>query len=131
MCSASNYAEGHYTLGRDILDKSLDRIRKMSESCNNLAGFLIYHSLCGGTGSGFGTLLLERLSVDYKKIPKATITQYQSQKYASNIVEPYNVVLANQHMTEHADLTISFNNQALYKICHKLELEMPTMPEIN
>ncbi len=28
---------------------------------------MIYHSSSGGTGSGLGSLLLERLSVDYGK----------------------------------------------------------------
>ena len=30
-----------------------------------LQGFLVYHATGGGTGSGMGALILERLSVDY------------------------------------------------------------------
>lgn len=34
------------------------------------AGFFVFHSFGGGTGSGFGALLLERLSQDYGKKSK-------------------------------------------------------------
>ena len=44
---------------------SLDCIRKLAESCSNLEGFFIYNSVGGGTGSGFGTLMERRLSVEY------------------------------------------------------------------
>ena len=43
-------------------------------SCSQ--GFLIFHSFGGGTGSGFGSLLLERLSVDYGKKSKLGFSIY-------------------------------------------------------
>lgn len=51
----------------EILDDVLDRIRRMSDQCDGLQGFLFTHSLGGGTGSGLGSLLLEQLSLDYGK----------------------------------------------------------------
>lgn len=36
-------------------------MRKMAEGCHNLEGFMIYHSYGGGTGSGFGNLMIERM----------------------------------------------------------------------
>jgi hypothetical protein len=36
--AANNYARGHYTIGKEIVDLVLDRIRK-------LVGFVIYYSL--------------------------------------------------------------------------------------
>jgi tubulin alpha len=65
--AANNYARGHYTIGKELVDVVLDRIRKLSDNCTGLQGFLVFHSFGGGTGSGFGALLLERLSVDYGK----------------------------------------------------------------
>jgi tubulin alpha len=62
--AANNYAQGHYTVGKEIIDLTLDRIRKPADQCRGMQGFLIFHSFCGGTGAGFGSLLLERLSVD-------------------------------------------------------------------
>ena len=65
--AANNYARGHYTIGKEIIDNVLDRIRKLSDNCSGLQGFLVFHSFGGGTGSGFTSLLMERLSVDYGK----------------------------------------------------------------
>merc|ERR1712168_40530 len=61
--AANNYARGHYTIGKEIVDLVLDRIRKLADACTGLQGFLIFHSFGGGTGSGFTSLLMERLSV--------------------------------------------------------------------
>ena len=39
-------------------------------------GFLVFHSFGGGTGSGFTSLLMERLSVDYGKKSKLEFAIY-------------------------------------------------------
>ncbi|XP_013857828.1 tubulin alpha chain [Austrofundulus limnaeus] len=57
--AANNYARGHYTIGKEIIDPVLDRIRKLADQCTGLQGFLVFHSLGGGTGSGFTSLLME------------------------------------------------------------------------
>jgi tubulin alpha len=57
--AANNYARGHYTIGKEIVDLVLDRIRKLADSCTGLQGFLVFHAVGGGTGSGLGALLLE------------------------------------------------------------------------
>ena len=48
----------------------------MSENASGLQGFVIYHSFGGGTGSGFGALLLERLAGDYGKKSKIGFSIY-------------------------------------------------------
>ena len=45
--AANNYARGHYTIGKDIIELVLDRIRKMADQCTGLQGFLIFHSFGG------------------------------------------------------------------------------------
>jgi tubulin alpha len=39
-------------------------------------GFLVFHSFGGGTGSGFASLLMERLSVEYGKKSKLGFSIY-------------------------------------------------------
>ena len=39
---------------------------------------MVFHSVGGGTGSGLGSLLLERLSVDYGKKSKLGFTVFPS-----------------------------------------------------
>ena len=41
-------------------------------------GFLVFHSFGGGTGSGFASLLLERLKVEYRKKPVLAFSIYPS-----------------------------------------------------
>lgn len=68
--AANNYARGHYTVGKELIDTVLDRLRRLADACSGLQGFFVFHSFGGGTGSGFGALLLERLSQDYGKKSK-------------------------------------------------------------
>ena len=63
----SNYAQGHYTIGKEIIDLVLDQIQKLADQCVGLQGFLVLHSFGGDTGSRFISLLIEHLSIDYGK----------------------------------------------------------------
>lgn len=47
-----------------------------ADPCTGLQGFLVFHSFGGGTGSGFSSLLMERLSVDYGKKSKLEFAVY-------------------------------------------------------
>lgn len=40
--AANNYARGHYTVGKEIIDVVLDRIRRLTENCTGLQG--IFHN---------------------------------------------------------------------------------------
>ncbi|KAG0414097.1 hypothetical protein HPB47_008737 [Ixodes persulcatus] len=80
--AANNYARGHYTIGKEIVDLVLDRIRKLADQCTGLQGFLVFHSFGGGTGSGFTSLLMERLSVDYGKKSKLEFSIYPAPQVA-------------------------------------------------
>ena len=42
-------------------------MRREIEKCDSFEGFLILHSVGGGTGSGLTSLLCERMSVEYGK----------------------------------------------------------------
>ena len=74
--AANNYARGHYTIGKEQIDTAVNRIRKLADNCNGLQGFLVFHSFGGGTGSGFTSLLMERLSIDYGKKAKLGFSIY-------------------------------------------------------
>ena len=78
--AANNFARGHYTIGKEIFDLCLDRIRKLADQCTGLQGFLVF-AIGGGTGSGLGSLLLERLSVDYGKESKLGFTKCRVVKW--------------------------------------------------
>ena len=50
--AANNFARGHYTIGKEMVDLVLDRIRKLADQCTGLQGFLIFHSFGGGNWIG-------------------------------------------------------------------------------
>ena len=79
--AANNFARGHYTVGKEMIDKVNDRLRKMVDNCDNVQGFVINHSVGGGTGSGLGALILERIAVDYRKKSKVNIYITQNRSY--------------------------------------------------
>lgn len=115
--AASNFARGHYTIGCDLIDLVADRIRRCTEGCSSLQGFLISHSLGGGTGSGFTTLLLERLCVDYEKKSKLEFAIVPSPTISPAIVEPYNAIMHTYASLDLSDCAFLFDNEAIYQIC--------------
>jgi hypothetical protein len=45
--AANNYARGHYTVGKEIIDTVLEKLRKIADQCTGLQGFLVFHSFGG------------------------------------------------------------------------------------
>merc|ERR1711962_407510 len=65
--AANNFARGHYTVGKEVIDMVMEKIQKEAEQAASVQGFFIFHSFGGGTGSGFTSLLQERLSLEFSK----------------------------------------------------------------
>jgi tubulin alpha len=103
ILKAAADARGHYTVGKELIDPVMDKLRRLADNCSGLQGFFVFHSFGGGTGSGFGALLLERLSTDYGKKSKLEFCVYPAPQLSSSIVEPYNSVLTTHTTLEHSD----------------------------
>jgi tubulin alpha len=130
--AANNYARGHYTVGKEIIDVVLDKIRRLADQCGGLQGFFIYHAVGGGTGSGQASLLLEKLSTDYPKKPKLAFSIYPAPMVSTAVVEPYNAVLSTHALLEYTDVDFVFDNEAIYDICRRnLDMNTPTYKNLN
>ena len=130
--AANNYARGHYTIGKELIDNVLDRVRRLSDNCSGLQGFLIFHSFGGGTGSGFTSLLMERLTMDYGKKAKLEFAIYPAPKVSTAVVEPYNSILTTHTTMEHSDCAFMVDNEAIYDICKRnLGVERPSYENLN
>ena len=130
--AANNYARGHYTIGKDFIDQVVDRLRKLAEQCTGLQGFLVFRSFGGGTGSGFTSLLMDRLSVDYGKKSKLEFSIYPAPQIATAVVEPYNSILTTHATLEHSDCSFMVDNEAIYDICRRnLDIERPNYTNLN
>merc|ERR1711878_144478 len=130
--AANNFARGHYTVGKEMIDKVNDRLRKLVDNCDNVQGFVVNHSVGGGTGSGLGALMLERIAVDYRKKSKLGFEVYPSPTISSCVVEPYNSMLTTHWLLDHTEVSIVLDNEAIYEICQKnLDIKRPSYDTLN
>jgi len=130
--AANNFARGHYTVGKELMDTVNDRLRKMVDNAENVQGFIVNHAVGGGTGSGMGMLILERLAVDYRKKSKIGFELYPSPNISTCIVEPYNGLLSTHWLLDHTDVSLVLDNEALYEICQKkLDIKKPSYANLN
>lgn len=79
---------------------------------------MLLHSIAGGTGSGLGSFLLERLN---DRFPKKLIQTYSvfpdTQNAGDVVVQPYNSLLAMRRLTENADAVVSRTTPAAELLC--------------
>ncbi|ETO34084.1 tubulin alpha-1 chain [Reticulomyxa filosa] len=130
--AANNFARGFYSIGGQIIDKVNDKIRKRIEHFDYLMGFMIVHSVGGGTGSGLSSLILEHLAVDYKKKEKIGFDIYPSPTLSTCVTEPYNALLATHWLIDHTDISLVLDNEAIYGLCqNKLFITKPDINNLN
>lgn len=114
--AANNYARGFFTTGRDVLDDVLRRVRREADLCCSLQGFLVFHSFGGGTGSGFTSLLMEKLSDGYGKKSKLEFAVYPAPQLSTAVVEPYNSILTTHTCLDFTDCAFMVDNEAIFDI---------------
>ncbi|XP_012264513.2 tubulin alpha-4 chain-like [Athalia rosae] len=130
--AANCYARGYYSVGSESIDLVLDRIRKVAEGCPKLSGFIVFRSFGGGTGSGFSTLLLERITADYPNKFRLDFAIYPAPHISTVVVEPYNSVLTTHGTLDFEDCCFIADNEAIYDIYTKhLEVELPNYKDVN
>ena len=101
------------------VDLVRDCIRKLADNCTGLQGFIVFIAVGGGTGNGLGCHMLERLSVNYAKQSNLSSTVWACPQVATAVVEPYNTVLCVHPLLVQTDVTIMYDNEALYDICRR------------
>jgi len=103
------------------------------DDCENLDGFFIWHSMAGGTGSGFGSRVLEDLADRYpKKLINTCSVVPNSEESSDTVVQPYNAVLTLSNLINYAHSVITIDNTALNRIAvENLRLADPDFTQIN
>ncbi|CAJ0606117.1 unnamed protein product [Cylicocyclus nassatus] len=130
--AANNFARGFYTIGRDKLEDVLETVRRLAEHCSSLQGFLVFHSLGGGTGSGFESLIMDNLCLQYEKKCRLEFSIYPSPTTATAVVEPYNSVLTTHTSLYQSDCTFIMDNDALNDLCRiNLSMKAPCYRNLN
>jgi tubulin alpha len=112
-----NYARGRID-DIKLLNDSLERIRILAEDCNNLQGFMVLHSISGGTGSGYTSLLLQNLSAEYAGKLKIGIEVFPTQTSPATKMDTYNAVLSTNTLLNDIDISFVLDNEAITNICY-------------
>ena len=101
---------------------------------------MLTHSIAGGTGSGMGSYILERLSDRYPKKLVQTYSVFPNQESSNTevagasdvVVQPYNSLLTLKRLTQSADCVVVLDNTALNRIAtDRLHIANPKLEHIN
>eukprot|EP01084_Bolivina_argentea_P187696 323260_1 len=130
--ACSNFATGHYSKGKELIDSVSNQLRTLVEASDNIQGFLFNRSLSGGTGGGLGTRILERISLDYGGKTVFGMSVFPDDNRATSAMEIYNSLLSMQWLLDHTDVDIIFDNKACSKICkHQLKTNANNFSNYN
>lgn len=107
-------------------------IDREADGSDSLEGFMLLHSIAGGTGSGLGSYILERMN---DRFPKKIIQTYSVFPDTHNddvVVNPYNSILAMRRLTQNADSVVVLDNGALSRIAtDRLHVQEPSFQQTN
>ena len=118
--------------GSDSLEVGFNR-RVFTELLTaSVQGFMLMHSIAGGTGSGFGSFMLERLNDKFPKKLIQTYSVFPNAQEGDVVVQPYNAMLTLKRLTNHADSVVVLDNGALARIsADRLHVQTPTFDQTN
>ncbi|KAG0750462.1 hypothetical protein G6F57_002855 [Rhizopus arrhizus] len=130
---AGNTWPNGYSQGEKMCEDIMDMVDREADNSDSLEGFMLLHSIAGGTGSGLGSFLLEALNDRY---PKKLIQTYSvfpnSEEVSDTVVQPYNSILALKRLINSADSVVVLDNAALSRIAtDRLHIPQPTFEQTN
>lgn len=131
--ASGRYACGKYRAGLEYIDRIMDRTRKLTDACDDLQGFIVMMGVGGGTGSGLGAAILERLTQAYRGLPKMVFAVYpQANSSATPIVAPYNALFSLSDVMSYADTCVLLDNEKVHDVCRQyFDIVHPQHFELN
>lgn len=130
--AGNNWAKG-YDFAERRQEELMDMVDREADGSDSLEGFVLTHSIAGGTGSGLGSFLLESLN---DRFPKKIIQTYSvfpnADQVSDVVVQPYNSLLTLKRLSLNADATIVLDNSSLNKIAEeRLGLQSASIQQTN
>lgn len=132
MGAANNWGDG-YQHGESVHEDIMEMIDREADGSDSLEGFMMLHSIAGGTGSGLGSFLLERLNDRFPKKIIQTYSVFPDTTSAGDVVvHPYNSLLSMRRLTQNADSVVVLDNGALSHIAaDRLHVQEPSFQQTN
>ncbi|KAL4815584.1 tubulin-domain-containing protein [Aspergillus spinulosporus] len=129
--AGNNWGAG-YAAGEVVQEEVFDMIDREADGSDSLEGFMFLHSIAGGTGSGLGSFLLERMNDRFPKKLIQTYSVFPDTQAADVVVNPYNSLLAMRRLTQNADSVVVLDNAALSRIvADRLHVQEPSFQQTN
>jgi tubulin gamma len=130
--AGNNWGSG-YSQAESVSETVMEIMDRESNNSDSLEGFQLCHSIAGGTGSGFGSYLLEHLQDRYPKKLIQTYSVFPNQQETSDVVvQPYNSLLTLKRLALNADAVVVLDNTALNRIAtDRLHISNPDTTQIN
>jgi len=139
--AGNNWASG-FSQGENLHEEVFDIIDREADGSDSLEGFVLAHSIAGGTGSGMGSYVLEKLADRFPKKLVQTYSVFPNQDSSSDghggigvsdvVVQPYNSLLTLKRLTQAADCVVVLDNTALNRIAtDRLHIQNPSLAQIN
>jgi tubulin gamma len=125
------WAKG-YSEGERFQEEIVEMIDREADGSDSLEGFILIHSINGGTGSGFGSYILEKLNERFPKKLIQTYSVFPNLPDTDIVVTPYNSLLTLKRLVLNSDCVIVLDNPALNNIAtDRIKLSSPTMQQTN
>lgn len=119
-------------MGESICEDIMEMIDREADGSDSLEGFMLLHSIAGGTGSGLGSFLLERLNDRFPKKLIQTYSVFPDTQSSDVVVQPYNSMLSLKRLTQNADSVVVLDNGALTRIAADcLHVQSPSFAQTN
>jgi len=130
--AGNNWAKG-YDFAERRQEELMDMVDREADGSDSLEGFVLTHSIAGGTGSGLGSFLLECLNDRFPKKIIQTYSVFPNHDQVSDVVvQPYNSLLTLKRLALNADATIVLDNSSLNKIAEeRLGLQSASLQQTN
>ena len=130
--AANNWARGYKIEGEKVIAQIMNVIDANVEMCESLQGFVITHSIGGGSGSGLGSLIVKSLRETYPNKKIFTFSVAPSPLISDSAIEPYNAILTLNQLKENADAVILLDNDTLFRIALRQQGEgTPNYMDLN
>jgi tubulin gamma len=110
--AGNNWASG-YRQGSEHEDHVMEMIDREADGSDSLEGFVLCHSIAGGTGSGMGSFLLERLNDHF---PKKLIQVIGSHKKSTLCISHVSCRLTLSSQTGNTHLMSSFSHTTRFSL---------------
>ena len=113
----NNWALGYFgSDGNALAEKAMDSFRQELEICDAYRGCMLMHSLCGGTGSGLGSRLIEEIRDELERSYLASVSILPF-SIGELPLQNYNSILCLSRILAEADTSLLFSNDALLTTC--------------